>query len=671
MSRHGARLDAADKQWHLTSPTPYDPPLSYGGWTQGRALGAQIARIIRAREDSLQGDGENSALIDSTSSSTKPLKCHNLKPKKHKIIIHSSPFVRCVQTSIAISAGIAQIYQPRTQKGRLPEPRSEADRLRSEGKTSVQLVNNRPSGQAISIRKPPLPKLSIATLRIDAFLGEWLSPDYYKDITPPPSSVMMVAGAKSDLLRPAEKIAGLDFPSTMKKGNFPGGWRSNWDEPSIDDSSSKSGLNSRAILRRTLPYRSRSHTDSQGDVISSKNHLDNVHLAAANSSNPVTYVPPTPAYALSPSDPIPTGYVAHARDACVEVDYRWDSMRAPYEWGDGGEYGEEWSSMHKRFRTGLQKMIRMYEHPANHLAAEDAPSNEDDENTEIVLILVTHGAGCNALIGALTNQPVLLDVGMASLTMAIRKDGSKKEPALDSSSPIRQRRGSFENALADAYEIKMTASNEHLHIGSTSLVSPSTSPSSHISPVSFPSSRHANGSVSLTNGLNIGEPFTAKAVTNGLHRGPLTTSSLRWALNSSSLKSSSGLWESPRTPASDAGSDSNDDRIPNFGHAGIDTITSEIKDITKLANGSHDESKPMSPRLSQGSPSQQGLWAASTNQNNISDQSDDNLDENDEVPYQIETPKRTFSQRGMWSSRDVTSQDVGPKRRWTTGKEHA
>lgn len=50
-------------------------------------------------------------------------------------------------------------------------------------------------------------------------------------------------------------------------------------------------------------------------------------------------------------------------------------------------------------------------------------SNKDDENDEdTVVVLDTHGARCNALIGALTSQPVLLDVGIASPTMAVRKN---------------------------------------------------------------------------------------------------------------------------------------------------------------------------------------------------------------------------------------------------------
>ncbi|RSM11857.1 hypothetical protein CEP52_002726 [Fusarium oligoseptatum] len=44
--RHGNRLDAADKKWHLSSPTPYDPPLTYGGWLQSRQVGNQISSIL-------------------------------------------------------------------------------------------------------------------------------------------------------------------------------------------------------------------------------------------------------------------------------------------------------------------------------------------------------------------------------------------------------------------------------------------------------------------------------------------------------------------------------------------------------------------------------------------------------------------------------------------------
>jgi hypothetical protein len=63
-------------------------------------------------------------------------------------------------------------------------------------------------------------------LRIDAFLGEWLSPDYFDQITPPPNSTMMVAGAKADLLRRGDYV---EAPPTkpQSKGHFPGGWKNN------------------------------------------------------------------------------------------------------------------------------------------------------------------------------------------------------------------------------------------------------------------------------------------------------------------------------------------------------------------------------------------------------------------------------------------------------------
>lgn len=69
-----------------------------------------------------------------------------------------------------------------------------------------------------------------------------------------------------------------------------------------------------------------------------------------------------------------------------------------------------------------------------------------------MVVIVSHGAGCNAMIGAITRQPVLMNVGVASLTMATRK--GKKNVDLggpDASLPIDQ-----------YYDLKIQASNEHL-----------------------------------------------------------------------------------------------------------------------------------------------------------------------------------------------------------------
>ncbi|KAL9623517.1 MAG: hypothetical protein Q9160_002198 [Pyrenula sp. 1 TL-2023] len=664
IARHGARLDAADKQWHLTSPIPYDPPLTYGGWTQGRALGARIANILRAREESpnegIQQHASSNGVGDAP---TLPKEVENRR-KKHKIIIHSSPFVRCVQTSIAVAAGIAQLYQPESIKETVREPTARSpDSLENDAPRQSSIAES--TNQSITrLAEEASPmKLHTATLRIDAFLGEWMSPDYYKDITPPPSSVMMVAGAKSDLLRPGEKMVGLDASNTKSQGNFPGGWKNDWNEAIFDDSVNKAGLSSMATVQNALPHRNRANTDSQSENLYSKLYQANLGIPAAEFTQSTAYVPPTPAYAISSSDPIPPGYVAHARDICVDVDYQWDSMRAPYDWGDGGEYGEEWSSMHKRFRTGLQRMIYWYGDIKSSSNLDDASTYQDEE-MDTVIILVTHGAGCNALIGALTNQPVLLDVGMASLTMAIRKSKSKELAPSQQSSAIRQRRSSIGTDIAEEYEVKITASTEHLRLGSNTLDNSSRTSSPRIPSGSFTSSRRPFGSDSSSDGFSIGEPLFTKSVpTNGFHRNPNNTSSLRWALNTSSLKTSTGLWGSPVTPVSDTASDSNDDSIPNFGRAGTDDANLKTDDASKLnkTNGNIPQ-KTGSQRIHRRDRSSPKM---------IGGPHTDSAEEDDTVPDQIPNPRRTSTQRGLWGGGEVMTRKAGPKRRWTVSREHA
>lgn len=213
-----------------------------------------------------------------------------------------------------------------------------------------------------------------------------------------------------------------------------------------------------------------------------------VELAAAHKKNSQLYDAPNPSYAVSPSDPIPRGYAKHARDACLKVDYQWDSMREPQQWGDGGQFGDEWSTMHKRFRRGLAGMMQWYrEHGTRTLPPQNmfpgftfterttsatkkiVPSLEpkddvvdEDDDEELVLILITHGAGCNALLGAITNQPVLMDISLASLSMAVRRE----IPRPSSTSTIFARRSSvIDPGMADSYEMKLMASVDHLRPG--------------------------------------------------------------------------------------------------------------------------------------------------------------------------------------------------------------
>lgn len=208
--------------------------------------------------------------------------------------------------------------------------------------------------------------------------------------------------------------------------------------------------------------------------------------------------------------------------------------------------------MHRRFRRGLMEMIGWYKKEGPYYdpqATDEANgpeiSTEDDE--ELVLVLVTHGAGCNALIGALTNQPVLLDVGMGSLTMAVHKGirtTNKSPPPVrrQSSVPTRRRRSSVDTSQAEEYEMKYTASAEHLRAGADPLKIPALQ-SPHLAAI--PESRRGNSTNSsdgtLTPELEL--PTVKNAALGSIRRNrALTLGSNRTASGDSSGSGSSGLW---------------------------------------------------------------------------------------------------------------------------------
>lgn len=320
-------------------------------------------------------------------------------------------------------------------------------------------------------------------LRVDAFLGEWLSPDYFDKITSPPESKLMVAGAKAALLRQGDsvEVAHASSRNVSSRGHFPGGWGSTTSVSSkAQVADEPTPLADMSSLSQSLPRLARASSHSMGLPTKRSNHNVNPKRERSPGQGSFPYVPPTPSYAISPSQPIPQGYVAHARDACVKVDYQWDSSRAPLEWGNGGEYGEEWSSMHKRFRRGLHQMISWYRSydpiALVRTLSEGLPDTHaseyfDDEDADTVLVLVTHGAGCNALIGALTNQPVLIDVGTASLTMAVRKTIDYRRVASPTApgpqiSPSHRRLSNIDFGISEDYDVKLIASTDHLRVGS-------------------------------------------------------------------------------------------------------------------------------------------------------------------------------------------------------------
>ncbi|KAL5118850.1 hypothetical protein ACEQ8H_003172 [Pleosporales sp. CAS-2024a] len=487
VARHGARLDAADKTWHLSSPTPYDPPLTFGGWSQGRALGLRIAALLHQRDQEQQAAAQHASGLEAQ------------RPrKKRKIVIHSSPYLRCVQTSTAVAAGIAQYTPPAVPTLSVPTPERDraaqatappAATTASKHTLQPSTVTRLTDPQSNNTPKPYTGPERIL-LRIDAFLGEWLSPDYYEHITPPPNSTLMVAGAKADLLRRGDAMLEMANPNTTI-GFFPGGWMAKPAPPRSKQHTDNEPRPSMRSLASVSPLRERSSSQGASPLqrTTSRDNVPSLAPPPPNNQRRV-YEPPVPTYSVSAVDPIPRGYFAHAREACVLVDFQWDSMRPPQEWGDGGEYGDEWSTMHKRFRRGLCGMMDWYrEHgadpPKNRIsgfmfreplrltpvpAAKrptepfpsldglDAPS--DDE--ELVLILLTHGAGCNALLAAMTNQPVLMDIGLASLSMAVRR-AVPREP---SEASLLQRRLSIADpGMAETYHVTLMASVDHLKPG--------------------------------------------------------------------------------------------------------------------------------------------------------------------------------------------------------------
>ena len=341
----------------------------------------------------------------------------------------------------------------------------------------------------------PNPK---SKLRVDAFLGEWMNPQYYEHITPPPPSALMVATAKGELMQ--NEHIDVYTPTISSKSSTSNLWGGGGNKGAGTHGTADDWSHVRDALPAPTARRDRASSVTSGassDTGSGRRspykpgHGMHTQTSTMPKYETTAYIPPTPSYAVSTSDHIPRGYVAHARNATVNVDYQWDSSRSPQLWGDGGLYGEEWTSMHRRFRRGLNDMIHWYSQHDPDDRNEDAlgidqaehkDDEEEEEEEDLVVVLITHGAGSNALIGAITEQPVLLDVGMASLTMAVKRENG---PTIDAtseyvSSPTEagaeqsesatngnkyQRRGSFGTGLSAMYEMKIIASTEHLRPG--------------------------------------------------------------------------------------------------------------------------------------------------------------------------------------------------------------
>ncbi|KAK9341058.1 histidine phosphatase superfamily, partial [Lipomyces starkeyi] len=227
VARHSTRLDTKDLSWRDSSPTPYDPPLAQSGILEAAALGRAIGTEIAA---------------SAAFSSSRPL----------TVYIHTSPFLRCAMTAHYIAQQLI----------------------------SMAPLSSSSASSTINLK-----------IRVDSFLGEWLTPDYFASISPPPED-----GHSS--------LATSSMSWLLSNG-------------------------SGSILDLTWPLNA---------------------------------------------------------------------------FGRSGEYGERWKTMYTRFSSGLTNLVASY----------DGPGTGDT-----VVILVTHGAGSNALVGALSGKPILVDFGLASLSVAV------------------------------------------------------------------------------------------------------------------------------------------------------------------------------------------------------------------------------------------------------------
>lgn len=343
---------------------------------------------------------------------------------------------------------------------------------------------------------------------------------------------------------------------------------------------------------------------------------------------------------------------------------------------------------------------------------DNVEGHEDDEDTELVVILVTHGAGCNALIGALTSQPVLIDVGMASLTMAVRKEGAsfsaverKLSPAPEAMSemrgrPLPIRRNSMDLGLAEVYDMKVVASSEHLRPGVDPSQSPIVQPSSPMLASQtipehrkrFGSGAHAAAGAPIESAWNLGEPARQSSMSgpSGMRRGSIATApaqrmrtysiaatqQVQRALENmkANTMSSTGLW----APNAGRSSSPGHDLVLDFSNSPNSSLPTSA-----LASRVPSRAPSIKGETNSGEVSPKHAVGAATPR-----ESAEQAEEREEVEREkkngisdLVTPGsrppgvlgRSLSQKGLWGSAPsgvVFARERGtPKRRWTVQPE--
>lgn len=359
--------------------------------------------------------------------------------------------------------------------------------------------------------------------------------------------------------------------------------------------------------------------------------------------------------------------------------------------------------MHKRFRKGLNNLVTWYsQHNADDraedaLGFEQAERHYDDDDEELVLILVTHSAGSNALIGGLTGQPVLLDVGMASLTMAVRKDDAVLALPADLESNIA---AGMDIGLSSMYDMKLVSSSEHLRPGANPARLPSTTPSMRkVAPPPrqrLPSSPENSAVAFLADADESGRNTPNSSL--GSIRRPSVAAPAHWSLDASkSLSTSavpqaastrgsvSGLWTPPalRTPQLQPTTSVEDvptmvdgakeDRADKVQTTSTPGPIAPPKPATKTekVQGQRDATPPkaLAAALNGTLDDKLPLSGDGKKRDSVSELPRPG----EEIPSSL---SRGLSQRGLWGSKpagDKVPRRFGqePKRRWTVNQDDA
>jgi hypothetical protein len=453
-------------------------------------------------------------------------------------------------------------------------------------------------------------------LRVDTVLGEWLHAAYFADTKSPPGSIDMLNAAMKELTLQSAAIQGATVPDSNGSSN-PG------TPPAIE---SHSPPKPSPLRMGSLTWNLPNYSESSGQSSSSSSSMPTRPSMRPRKSTSF-YEPPSPNYAIANSEPIPQGFVAHARDLCVNVDEQWNSMQEPQMWGDGGSHDEEWRALHQRFRVGLASMVNWYTENSvsyNPQAGDKAENtSSEDEDTDVVLVLVTHSAGCNALIHAITNHPVLVDFQTASLTLATLKQHKSAPPSRPSTPGGRLHISTdSREAVLDEYEMRLVGSTDHLRTGvDISRMSP------HLMATIPEANRRASlaamqtvaspiGGSNPFDDRNVDRPHTRNAALGSMRRQRATSNALnqhrdRSASNEQTVAPSQGLWTDRRRSSAAAAATQDAIKSPEAERSEVISFTVDVHEEEEEEEDADDEVDLLSPLVSD-VPKGGLLWGGGT-----------------------------------------------------------